>query len=178
MAERSADTAVDGGVRIATLQARSILHVLAALDARDEIGAKLTSLASRYGLSVRGAGPGRWFAVASGRDATTLGGDLQQALGERASLLDQSDGQVALAIAGAQVRETLAKGTALDLRSDNFRVGDAASTLIGHIPVNLTRAGADEFEVLVPRSYAAGLWESLAEMAAEFGGGNRPTAIG
>jgi sarcosine oxidase subunit gamma len=177
MPERVADDAEVAGVRIAVLDPRTILLVLAASTARDEAGAQLTSLAAQRGFSLRRAAPGRWFIVASTSEAAAPIDDLKRMLGGSASVLDQSDGQVAIAVKGAQVRATLAKGIAVDLHPECFRVDEATSTLIGHIPAHLARTGADDFEVLVPRSYAASLLDSLGEMAAEFGCEAQPAAI-
>jgi sarcosine oxidase subunit gamma len=177
MPEPGADNAAPATVRLALLEGRAICLVLAAAGARDEIGARLTALAVQHGFSPRWAGVGRWFVVATGQDPARLVTILQEELGALASILDQSDGQVAIGITGGGVRATLAKGCALDLHPDSFKPGEAAATLFGHVPLHLTRTGADDYELLVPRSYAAGLWESLGEMAAEFGREPRPIAI-
>jgi sarcosine oxidase subunit gamma len=163
-------------VRLALLEGRAICLVLAAAGARDEIGVRLTSLAPRHRFSSRGAGVGRWFVVAS-TDPARLVGLLQEELSALASILDQSDGQVVIGMTGGSVRATLAKGCALDLHPDTFKLGEATATLFGHVPVHLTRTGADDYELLVPRSYAASVWESLGEMAAEFGCEPQPVAI-
>jgi heterotetrameric sarcosine oxidase gamma subunit len=174
MPEHAAD---NPGLRLVLLDGRAICLVLAAADARDEIGGRLTSLASRHRFSHRWAGVGRWFVVSSASDPAGLVRILQEELTGHASILDQSDGQVAIGMTGGSVRATLAKGCALDLHPDSFKLGDAAATLLGHIPVHLTRTGADDFEILVPRSYAASLWDSLGDMAAEFGCEVQPAAI-
>jgi sarcosine oxidase subunit gamma len=115
--------------------------------------------------------------VVSTGDPTRLVSLLREKLGGSASVLDQNDGQVAIGIAGGSVRAALAKGIAVDLHPESFKPGDVAATLLGHIPVHLTRTGTDDFEILVPRSYAASLWDSLGEMAAEFGCEAQPMAI-
>lgn len=167
----------DAAVRLLRLDPRAICLVLAATSARDEIGARLTSLATQHGFSPRGAGVGRWFVVSTGHDPARLITLLQDGLGGAASILDQSDGQVAFGIAGGGVRATLAKGVALDLHPDSFKPGDAAATLLGHVAVQLIRTGADDYEILVPRSYAGSLWDSLGDMAAEFGYEAQPSVI-
>lgn len=176
MSEPAADGASPQTVRLALLEGRAICLVLAAAGARDEIGTRLTSLAAQHGFSPRWAGVGRWFVVATG-DAAPLVARLQEEFGGRASVLDQSDGQVAIGITGGNVRSALAKGCALDLHPDGFAPGSATVTLLGHVSVQLTRTGADDYEILVPRSYAASIWESLGEMAAEFGCEVQPITI-
>ena len=168
MSEPVAAAAAPATARLTLLDGRAICLVLAATGARDEIGTRLRSLAAQHGLSPRWAGVGRWFVVSTG-DPAHLVAILQEALGSAASILDQSDGQVAIGIGGSSVRAALAKGIAIDLHPDTFKPGDAAATLLGHVAVQLTRTGADDYEILVPRSYAVSVWESLGEMAAEFG---------
>ena len=168
MSEPAAVGGSPATVRLALLERRAICLVLAAAGARDETGTRLTSLAAQDGFSPRWAGVGRWFVVATG-DAARLVDLLQAELGGLASILDQSDGQVAIGLAGGGVRAMLAKGCALDLHPDSFKPGEATVTLFGHVPVQLTRTSADDYEILVPRSYAASTWEALREMAAEFG---------
>jgi len=175
MPERAGEE-VEATVRLELLDTRAICLVLAASDTREQVGARLTSLASQPGFSPRWAGVGRWFVVSSG-DPARLAGLLQEELAGLASILDQSDGQAAIGMTGASARAMLAKGTAIDLHPDSFKLGDAAATLLGHIPVHLTRTGADDYEILAPRSYAASLWDSLCEMAAEFGGNAPPAKI-
>ncbi|HLH88947.1 MAG TPA: sarcosine oxidase subunit gamma family protein [Xanthobacteraceae bacterium] len=170
------DGASPATARLALLEGRAICLVLAAAAARDEIGMRLTTLAGQHGFSARWAGVDRWFVVATGEPGR-LAATLQEALAGHASILDQSDGQVAIGIAGDSARATLAKGIALDLHPENFKPGDAAATRLGHVAIQLARTGADAFEILVPRSYAMSVWESLAEMAAEFGCEVQPIAI-
>ncbi|ACM38817.1 MULTISPECIES: sarcosine oxidase subunit gamma [Rhizobium/Agrobacterium group] len=115
------------------------------------------------GFDLRNAGPGQWFAVghASADHAAAT-------FGPTAFLVDQSHGRTLIRISGAPVRNVLAKGTALDLHPDQFAIGSATTTLIGHISVNLCRTGEDQFELLVLRGFAESLWDELAGMAREF----------
>ncbi|MCF1481316.1 hypothetical protein B7W85_20655 [Allorhizobium ampelinum] len=115
------------------------------------------------GFDLRNAGLGQWFAVgpASADQAVA-------AFGQAAFLVDQSHGRTLIRISGALVRNVLAKGTALDLHPDQFAIGSATTTLIGHISVNLCRTGEDQFELLVLRGFAESLWDELAGMAKEF----------
>lgn len=113
------------------------------------------------GFDMRSAGPGQWFAVGAADQAIP-------ALGAGVYGVDQSHGRVLIRISGASVRSVLAKGTAIDLHPDQFAIGAAATTLIGHIAVNLCRTGEDVFELLVLRGFAESLWHELETMCAEF----------
>ncbi|MUZ71636.1 sarcosine oxidase subunit gamma [Agrobacterium vitis] len=115
------------------------------------------------GFDLRNAGPGQWFAVgpaSADQAAAAFGPDI--------ILVDQSHGRTLIRISGAPVRNVLAKGTALDLHPEQFAVGAATTTLIGHIAVNLCRTAEDQFELLVLRGFAESLWDELAGMAREF----------
>ena len=117
------------------------------------------------GEDVREAGPGQWFIVG---DAPLAPPSLIL-LGGHATLIDQSHGRVRIRLEGEAVTALLAKGVAIDLHDQAFPVGRAAITLCGHISVHLTRLAPHAFELMVLRSYALSLWESLIEMGLEFG---------
>lgn len=80
-----------------------------------------------------------------------------------AAVTDQSDGYATLEIAGAGVEAVLARLVPLDLRSAAFKPGHTARSLLGHLPVSITRTGAQAFEVMVMRSMAASLVHDLQE---------------
>ena len=117
------------------------------------------------GEAVRAAGPGQWFVVG---DSPLAPPSLTLADG-RATLIDQSHGRVRIRLQGEAVTAVLAKGVPIDLHDKTFPVGHSAITLCGHISVHLTRLAPYAFELMVLRSYALSLWESLIEMGLEFG---------
>jgi heterotetrameric sarcosine oxidase gamma subunit len=78
-----------------------------------------------------------------------------------AAVTDQSDGYAALEIAGAGVEAVLARLVPLDLRNATFKVNHTARSLLGHLPVSITRTGAQVCEVMVMRSMAASLVHDL-----------------
>ncbi len=128
-----------------------------------------TALAGHGDFAIRPCAPGQWFAVADAPlDPATLR-KIEAALAGKADVIDQSAGRVRVVIAGANVRAALAKGVPVDLHPDVFETGRTATTLCGHLTVTLTRTGDDRFDILVMRSYAAALWESLIEMGLEYG---------
>ncbi|EWY40848.1 hypothetical protein N825_33500 [Skermanella stibiiresistens SB22] len=118
------------------------------------------------GITLIGTGPGRWLAIAEGRD----GVDLEAALRRSGAVTDQSDAYVVIDLSGPDARRTLAKGVALDLHASVFPVGTSAVTVISHIGVTLWLAdAAPTFRLAVPRSYAASFVHWLKSSAAEFG---------
>jgi len=87
-----------------------------------------------------------------------------------ASLVDQSHGRTLLVLTGPRVRDALAKGVPIDLHPRAFRPGDAASTLIAHIPVHLWQVDdRPSYEFAIARSLAQSFWQWLTAAAAEWG---------
>lgn len=121
-------------------------------------GASLAEAAARAGLSLRPNGPGQWYLV----------GDAPDRLGlpDGFSVVDQSHGRVRIAVEGDVVEQVLAKGTGVDL--SRFEIGDATTTLVGHVGAHVTRMAADRFELMPLRSFAESLWHDLERMAAEY----------
>ncbi|WP_052958113.1 sarcosine oxidase subunit gamma family protein [Aquamicrobium sp. LC103] len=115
------------------------------------------------GFSLRGNGPGQWFAVGDEPDKFA---ELAATLPDGFTAIDQSHGRVRIAIEGESVGEVLAKGTGVDLAL--FETGRAATTLIGHVATHLARISDDRFELLVTRSFAENVWDDLKIMAAEY----------
>lgn len=116
------------------------------------------------------AGPGQWLAMADGEGGAAFEQRLRVALGDFASVSDQSDGRTIIRVGGARARDVLAKGVPIDLHPRAFRAGDAAVTTVAHIGVQLWQVDeTPTYELIVSRSFAAGFWEGLIDAAAEFG---------
>ena len=112
------------------------------------------------------SGPEQWLALAPGR--RDLDG-LADALRGRAAVADQSDGRAILRLSGPRARAALEKGVPVDLHPRAFGPGQAATTAVAHIGVQLWQRDAATYELAVARSFAGSLWSWLAEAAAEFG---------
>ncbi len=152
------------GVRLMALPEGRVLHVLAA----DERALDTDLRAAALG-DVRFCSVGQWFIVG---DEPLSRGDpdaLSRRLADVAAVSDQSHGRVRIGISGPNVRDLLAKGTAVDLDDAAFPVGRSVMTLIGHIGVNLARTGADKYEMIVLRGFAESLWDEMIHMGLEFG---------
>jgi methylglutamate dehydrogenase subunit D len=116
------------------------------------------------------AGPGQWLAMADGEDGAAFEHRLRAALGDLASVSDQSDGRTIIRVSGAHARDVLAKGVPIDLHPRAFRVGDTAVTIVAHVGMQFWQVDeTPSYELIVPRSFAASFWEWLTESAAEFG---------
>ena len=116
------------------------------------------------------AGAGQWLATSDGDNGTAFERRLRDALGNLASVTDQSDGRIILRVTGPRVRDALAKGVPTDLHPRVFRPGDAAITTVATIGVHLWQVDeAPTYELIVPRSFAVAFREWFDEAAAEFG---------
>jgi methylglutamate dehydrogenase subunit D len=120
-----------------------------------------------------GIAPEAWLATSEDR-GIAFASFLKQAIGDVASVADQSSGYAILRLTGPKLRETLAKTLPIDLHSRAFRPGDVASTTASHVGATLWRLedatdGSPVFEIAVFRSFASSFWHCLASSAAEFG---------
>jgi len=124
-------------------------------------------------LALAGTGPQIWLATQeNGGNAFTS--FLKAAIGDLASVSDQSDGYAVLRLTGPKVRDTLTKTISIDMHSRAFKPGDVASTVASHIGATLWRLeddldGSPVFEIAVFRSLADSFWQVLGQSAAPFG---------
>lgn len=142
-----------------------VLHVLAAPDAVPDADA----IAAAGGGALRAYAPGQWFIVGDTKLDAARKAAIAATLAGVADVVDTSHGRVRMALSGGAVERVLAKGTAVDLALSVFPIGKSATTLVGHISVQLTRTGEDAFELMVLRGFAESLWDELIGMAKEFG---------
>lgn len=128
----------------------------------------LAGLKAIADVSVRNAGPRERLVVSETLGAESVARDLFTLDPARVSFFEQSDGRVLLRISGPNVRRILAKCVAVDLHPQVFGEGQSANMLCCHVSANVARTGPDDFEIIVPRSYAGGVFEEIMEMGREF----------
>jgi sarcosine oxidase, subunit gamma len=116
-------------------------------------------------------GPDEWLVIASA-GADRLLEALEQAVGaDHATVVDVSDQRTAIDVAGADARDLLLKGCALDLDPRSFGVGCCAQTLLARTSVVLVpRSDEPAYRVFVRASFAEYLAEWLLDAAAEYRG--------
>ncbi|OBZ92628.1 hypothetical protein ADU59_26280 [Pararhizobium polonicum] len=119
-------------------------------------------------VSLRFIGPGEWLALSQSETPEELHRNLSLLLADNAYIVDQSDGRVVLRLSGPNVRRILAKGIGIDLHPAVFEIGASSNVLCGHISINLSRTGENEFELIVMRSFAESLFDDLRLMGREF----------
>lgn len=116
-------------------------------------------------------GPDEWLVVApAGADGLLEA--LEQAVGaEHATVVDVSAQRTAIDVWGADARDLLLKGCALDLHSRIFGVGRCGQTLLARTQVVLVpRSDESAYRVFVRASFAEYLAEWLLDAAAEYRG--------
>ena len=87
---------------------------------------------------------------------------------ENGAVLDLSSSRTWITLRGPQAADLLNRFLPLNLSDRAFPPGAVASTAFHHVGVTLWR-DRDGFNLLLPRSFAATLWEMLTASAAQFG---------
>jgi sarcosine oxidase subunit gamma len=154
-------------IRIEVPVRTTVVVALAGVASAGAVEAGLQQIAIARGVHLRPWGPAKWLMVGP-VPAETLVEDIAS-FDDRVSALDQSSGRVVMRVRGAPSAEALEKGTATDLHPQAFAAGASAATLFGHINIQLSRLGTDEFEIVVMRSFAESLLDELTAACREFG---------
>lgn len=79
--------------------------------------------------------------------------------------VDVSDARAVIALTGAGVAETLAKGAPIDLSAGAFPVGAARRTHIGGTAVAFWRKTEEEWEIVCLRSFSRHLFDWLLQVS-------------
>jgi methylglutamate dehydrogenase subunit D len=159
----------DRGAPGVELSVRHPLSMVMAIARKGQAKAMGEVLGGLKGCEVRWAGADQYHVIAEARGEGVLYRELAAKLEGLASVSDQSHGRVTIRIAGPKVRKVLAKGTPVDLHTDEFPLGHSAVTQMAHAGVHLARVDEDAFELSVFRGFAESFWEWLTQQAEEFG---------
>lgn len=167
------------GVTIATRDA-AVVTVIAR---PGRVEAAIAGLAAHFGAAPRdaavltragavdfvGIAPGRWT-VLSAEPSEALVAALEGALGESGHVVDQSGGQVVLALDGPAVPDLLTKLVAIDLDPVAAPLDAAPTTVLSHVGATLVPGEtASSRRLIVGRSYLAAALRLLVASAAETG---------
>lgn len=112
------------------------------------------------------SGPAQWLAVAEGQNGREFQRQLTSALGETASVVDQSDGRAVLRLSGPRCYDVLSRALPIDLHPSAFRPGSTAITTVAHIGVHLWQVDSQTYDFAMFRSFAVAFAEWLADVAA------------
>ena len=169
----------EGGIILAEIKAATQMQFAAWPDTLDHMGAVFLATAgvaavpeagsvSRAGdISLLRVEPLKWWLVSPAPLAMPLsvasrGGSVFGAV------LDISDARCWITVTGPRAATLLGHCLPIDLRSAAFADDAVVSSAIHHVGVTLWRAD-DGFNLLVPRSYAASIWQLLFELAQQYG---------
>ena len=159
------------GLGLATVAARKGVPLRAAVKA--SYGVDLpddSTVVPGPEVSFVGYGPGQWLAVSETLRNDSLAKELGQSLKGLASISDQSGGRTVLRLAGPRAREVLAKGLPIDLHPRAFVPGNATTSTISLMGVQLWQVDATPtYDIALFRSLSASFWRWLTGSAAEFG---------
>jgi len=131
-------------------------------------GENARAVAGKNGCTLIWSGPDQFYALTPAAGARPVK-ELQAKFAKSASLGDQSSGRSLISLSGPRVRDCLAKMLSIDLHPDVFAIGDAASTQMAHMAVNVWRDKNDAFNILVFTSFAESLWRTILHHGAEYG---------
>jgi heterotetrameric sarcosine oxidase gamma subunit len=121
-------------------------------------------------VSFIGYGPGQWLAVSEPLAGKALARDLAARLKGLASISDQHGGRTVLRISGPRARDVLAKGLPIDLHPRAFAPGNAATSTISLMGVQLWQVDdKPTYDLALFRSVSESFWRWLSSSAAEFG---------
>jgi sarcosine oxidase subunit gamma len=147
-------------VRLTPLAEGHVLQVVARHGATVP-AERLAALGDGGSHAVRPNGPGQWLLVGDAALSFDEGRARAAAITDLAHVFDQSHGRLRIGLDGPGAEDLLATGIGVDLAHAAFPVGTSVNALFRHVSVHLTRTGADAFELVVPRSFAADLWHEL-----------------
>jgi sarcosine oxidase subunit gamma len=124
-------------------------------------------VARQGSLSLIRTGPGRLWVVDEGCQVEEkLAASIAPADG---CLTPLSHGLRRWRLEGPRAQDVLAKMIALDLDAPALAPGRAAGPGLHHVPVLVHRLDAASFDLYLPRTFARGLIDLLADAALEFG---------
>jgi sarcosine oxidase, subunit gamma len=110
--------------------------------------------------------PDQWLILCTRSKTTSLLAELNEALGKVHSLaVDVSDMRSIIRLEGEGVRETLMKGSSLDLISDEYKAGTVRRMRFAEIAALLHVVEDNVFDIYVFCSYAEYTWAFLLKAA-------------
>ena len=168
----------------ATIAERRGLGIATVAARKGQVAALKSAVAEAYGVvlsdgsravqgqqvSFIGYGPGQWLAVSETLIGEALARDLAAGLKGLASISDQHGGRTVMRLSGPRARDVLAKGLPIDLHPRAFAPGNAATSTISLMGVQLWQIDdAPTYDIALFRSVSESFWRWLSSSAAEFG---------
>lgn len=128
---------------------------------------RFASTTSRYAIWLS---PDEIMVLTGAGEETELAAQIAAATkGAHMAVNDITDAMTSLHLKGANVRQMLAKGCAIDLHKDHFKAGDCAQTTLSHAGITLLAIGDDEMIMLCRTSFTDYVVAYLCDAALEYG---------
>ena len=158
--------------------AETVETAFASVAARNgQEAAVISAMAQNHGLDLPVAGkaaqagelaafwisPSQWMCAAPHETHELLAQQLKATLGDRASVVEQTDAWCRFDVAGAKLCDLFERLTKADVRA--MPPGSACRSTVEHLGVFLWRTAEDQMVVLGPRSSAASLHHALVTAA-------------
>lgn len=137
------------------------------------LGTELPSInqtASSDDITVLCFSPNEWLVITPTGEEALYCQKLNKALASEHSLVsDVSGGTTKLNISGNHAQDLLEKGTYVDLHDSVFKVGQLYNTQIAHAPAVIVKNAANDFSLIVRRSFSNHIANWAIDGAAEYG---------
>jgi sarcosine oxidase subunit gamma len=94
-------------------------------------------------------------------------------LGDDAAVVSLGHSRTCLRVSGNSLRDVLSKGSTYDFHPNVFKAGACIQTGMAHVGVTLhclsNKAGSEEVDIYILRSFALHFFEWLQEASGEYG---------
>ncbi len=113
--------------------------------------------------------PDEWLLTGPGEQAFEMETKLRGSLSGHYSVVNVSGGQTLLRLCGPEAVSVLMKSCSYDVHERNFPPGKIVATVFAKSQATLRRLDAEQWELVVRRSFADYIWRWLVEAAREYG---------
>ncbi len=114
-------------------------------------------------------GPNQWMVISQGDATAGLLEKIQNAVGDKAAVVDQSHGRVGMRLSGEHARTVMQKNCPLDLHPVSFATGNCALTTVAHVGALLIQVDdTPTYDLFVNRSFARSFADSVKHSCHEF----------
>jgi|GEM_PF-30120 len=120
-------------------------------------------------LSLRWIAPDEWLLVCPGDRAAALEIQLRRNLSGHFAVVNVSGGQTLIRLAGPDAVMVLKKSCPYDLQERNFPIGKVVTTVLAKTQATLCKIAADQWELVVRRSFSDYAWRWLIDASTEYG---------
>jgi len=134
-----------------------------------EVSTKPGACNSDNSTQVAWNGPNQWMVISEGDAAEGLLEKIQNAVGDKAAVVDQSHGRVGLRLSGEPACKVMQKNCPIDVHPVSFSAGSCALTTVAHIGALVIQVNeTPTYDLFVNRSFARSFADSVKHSCHEF----------